>query len=82
MPLRRLAQHNRYSLPPDPSRGHQPLQNVWTLANITACKPKPQAFFCNSSIMNGSELCTMQIPRSGSISNGESDCHLGLLHFP
>ncbi|KAM0997676.1 hypothetical protein COP2_007671 [Malus domestica] len=82
MPLRRLAQRNRYSLPPDPSQGHQPLQNMWTLANITACKPKPQAFFCNSSIMNGSELCTMQIPISGSISNGESDCHLGLLHFP
>ncbi|TQE06232.1 hypothetical protein C1H46_008172 [Malus baccata] len=56
-------------------------QNVLTLANAAFCKPKPQAFFYNNSIVNGSKLCTVQIPRSGSIFNGESDCHLGLLHF-
>ncbi|KAB2606069.1 DNA replication licensing factor MCM5-like [Pyrus ussuriensis x Pyrus communis] len=42
------------------------------LANAAACKSKPQAFFCTSSIVKGSELCTMQIPRSGSICNGNA----------
>ncbi|RXI03138.1 hypothetical protein DVH24_003790 [Malus domestica] len=66
----------------NPKKRREDVFNVSTLANAASCKPKPQAFFCNNSIVNGSELCIVQIPRFGSISNGESDCHLGLLHFP
>ncbi|KAM1041108.1 hypothetical protein TB1_029665 [Malus domestica] len=82
MPPRRLSQRSRHSLPSDPRRGHQPLLELVDVGQRCACKSKPQAFFCNSLIVNESELCTVQISKFGFISNGESDCHLGLPHFP